>query len=149
MISMVEAPYLVIQCPACNMCHGSRKLSPRCQHCGAAIGEQATIVATATTPQALQVKVALANTPEELREELEKKLMHTLGDADELDEPSLPSLYGSFYKRYTDQPSISIEEISGFLKTKGSTMMPETFVGHLTNQGVLIQLDSSTWQFIE
>jgi hypothetical protein len=149
MIDMVETPYLVIQCPACNMCHGARKISPRCQHCGAAIGEQANIVATATTPQALQVKVALANTPEELREELEKKLMPSLGDTESLDEPSLPSLYGSFHKSYTDQPSISIEEITRFLKAKGSTMMPETFVGHLTNQGVLIQLDSSSWQFIE
>jgi hypothetical protein len=149
MMSMVDSPYLVIQCPACNMCHGSRKISPRCQHCGAAIAEQGKIVATATTPQALQVKVALANTPEELRDELEKKLMSTLGDADALDEPSLPSLYGSFHKRYTDQSSISIEEISGFLRSRGSTMMAETFVGHLTNQGVLIQLDGSTWQFIE
>jgi len=146
---MVDTPYLVIQCAACNMCHGSRKISPRCQHCGAAIGEQANIVATATTPQALQVKVALANTPEELRAELEEKLMSSLGNADAFDEPSLPSLYGSFHKKYTDQSSISIEEISRFLKSKGSTMMPETFVGHLTNQGVLIQLDNSTWQFIE
>jgi hypothetical protein len=146
---MVDTPWLVIQCPNCSMCHGSKKKSERCQHCGSALGENGKVVATATTAQALQIQVALANTPEELRDELRKKLFEKDETAVELDEPSLASLFSACQKIYSVQEFISHEELSRFLELKGSSMLTETFIGHLMSEGLILQRSPTTWQFIE
>lgn len=146
---MVDTPWLVIQCPHCAMCHGSKKKSERCQHCGSAIGEHGRIVDTATTAQSLQMKVALANTPEELRDELRQKLFEHDETLIEVDEPSLASLFSACHKNYANQECITYDEFRIFLESKGSSMLAETFIGHLMSDGLILERSPTTWQFIE
>ena len=64
----------VIRCPACRNCHGTRGQPRQCPHCGQSLPATTPIVATAETSAQLRIEVALANTPEELRDELRTKL---------------------------------------------------------------------------
>ena len=146
---MDQFHWMVIKCPFCQMCHGSKKKSERCQHCGKALGDEGLVVDTASTAAALQVKVALENTPVELRDTLQEKLgsSHLIEEIN--DEPSLTSLYASFHRMYNNIEQINLSMIKLFLTTKASSMMPETFVGHLISQGLIIETSDEAWQFIE
>ena len=74
----------VVQCPACRNCHGTRGQPRQCPHCGQSLPSTTPILATAETSAQLRIEVALANTPEELRDELRKKL-------EQMDEPLIAS----------------------------------------------------------
>ena len=64
----------VVRCPACRNCHGTRGKPRQCPHCGQSIPATTPVIATAESSAQLRIEVALANTPEELRDELRLKL---------------------------------------------------------------------------
>ena len=74
----------VVRCPACRNCHGTRGQPRQCPHCGQSLPATTPIIATADSSAQLRIEVALANTPEELRDELRKKL-------EQMDEPLIAS----------------------------------------------------------
>ncbi|MGB2038148.1 MAG: hypothetical protein ACPHX8_06740, partial [Candidatus Poseidoniaceae archaeon] len=67
----------VVRCPACRNCHGTRARARQCPHCGQSLSSDTPVVATADSAAQLRIEVALANTPEEIRDELRKKLEAT------------------------------------------------------------------------
>ena len=64
----------VIRCSACSTCHGHRSIGRICPHCGQKLPSDAEIVTSVALASELRIEVALANTPEELRETLRKRL---------------------------------------------------------------------------
>ena len=72
---MANAGFNVIRCPACMTCHGRRGVSASCPHCGQRLGEHGIVVKSVNSAEALRIEVALANTPEELRDTLRKRMM--------------------------------------------------------------------------
>ena len=78
-ISASEGPHvndvwLVARCPSCSKCFGARDVAHRCPHCGHRTPTPMEVVDRATSASELQVKVTLANTPEELRDELRRRM---------------------------------------------------------------------------
>ena len=72
---LMAESWLVLKCPACKNCHGRKGTGHLCPHCGQRIASNTEVIDTAKDSNELRTKVILANTPDELRDLLESKLL--------------------------------------------------------------------------
>jgi len=73
---MRQERWLVLRCQSCSQCSGHRTVGGRCPHCGHPYSLQTEVVAEVPNAAMLHREVALANTPERLREELRQRMEH-------------------------------------------------------------------------
>ncbi len=66
--------YTVVRCPSCERCWGVMGKARKCPHCGIQVGDDLFIVSVVDTASELQREVAIANMPENLRDEMREKL---------------------------------------------------------------------------
>jgi hypothetical protein len=139
--------WLVLKCAACNICHGRKSTGHDCPHCGQRMNSNSVVVDTAKDSSDLRIKVALANTPEELRELLKVKL----SKENLLVENNFNAVVGVKIIRESAnlEGMIYKEEITDKLSRSGMEIDVDLFMESVESQGLIIRIASGIWQFLE
>ena len=138
----------VVQCPACRNCHGTRGQPRQCPHCGQSLPSTTPILATAETSAQLRIEVALANTPEELRDELRKKL-------EKMDEPLIASssspraIYSAIKKAVGADMILRREDVQSVLDQLDSELLVDDLLEKMELDGTLVRQRDGTWLLLE
>ena len=139
----------VIRCPACRNCHGTRGQPRQCPHCGQSLPATTPIVATAETSAQLRIEVALANTPEELRDELRTKL-------EAMDEPLIAStssspraIFSAIKKVVGDDMILHRETVQSVLEDLDSELLADDLLEKMEMDGTLVRQRDGTWLLLE
>ena len=146
---MSEQTWLVIRCPACQLCFGHRSVSGRCPHCGQRIGEGAEVCFRASSSSELRMEVALANTPEPLRDALREKLS---GNELLFDQPQAPSpnvLIDLVRRRCDDDNSVGRITVNSILASKHADMDADGLMERAEQEGLVLRTGDGRWQFLE
>ena len=146
---MSGAGWNVVRCSACSTCHGHRKIGRFCPHCGQKLPADAEIVTSVATAAELRIEVALANTPEELRDMLRKRLEqnHTLFHQEEtISFKGLPKLLLDA----TDENGVLTRKgLQPILEKNRNSMEVQDLIDMAESQGLLVRLNSDCWQLLE
>ena len=139
----------VVRCPACRNCHGTRGKPRQCPHCGQSIPATTPVIATAESSAQLRIEVALANTPEELRDELRLKLESS-------DEPLIVSsstspraLYKAIQKTVGDDMILHRSDVEKVLQDLDSQQSPDDVLEKMELDGTLLRQQNGTWLLLE
>ncbi|MGB1845355.1 MAG: hypothetical protein ACPIFP_07385 [Candidatus Poseidoniaceae archaeon] len=137
--------WLVAQCPACVKCFGAKDVAHRCPHCGHATPTPMEVVDRAASAAELQVKVTLANTPEELRDELRKrmgapKLEHGFSQEDS------PKLWFAALRDAANEDGhITAAALADALRRRSSTTPVPDVIEHAMAAGLLFEEETDLW----
>ena len=139
----------VVRCPACRNCHGTRGKPRQCPHCGQSIPATTPVIATAESSAQLRIEVALANTPEELRDELRLKLESS-------DEPLIASssaspraLYKAIQKKVGDDMILHRSDVEKVIQDLDSQQSPDDVLEKMELDGTLLRQQNGTWLLLE
>ena len=139
----------VVRCPACRNCHGTRGKPRQCPHCGQSLPATTPIIATADSSAQLRIEVALANTPEELRDELRKKL-------EQMDEPLIASsssspraIYSAIQKAVGEDMILHREDVQTILDKLDSDLLVDDILEKMELDGTLVRQRDGTWLLLE
>ena len=142
-ISHFEAFYLytVVRCAECGRCWGVMGKTRKCPHCGSPTGDDLQIVSVVDTASELQREVAIANMPENLRDEMREKLPKAI----EVNEkPSATQLFACIRIAAIDDV-VELDRLAGALRGKGISISAEDVAEEAVSQGLLIRRDDSTY----
>ena len=143
-----EQRWLVVRCAACQRCSGQRRQGGRCPHCGTALSASSEVVKECNSSASLHLEVALANTPEELREELRRRL--TVNDEPSSDQPvSVRAVLKELRDLAVSDGSIGIGIVRSHLEKRGIDASPEGFMEQAELEGLVLRLAADRWMFFE
>lgn len=139
----------VVRCPACGNCHGTRGQPRHCPHCGQSLPSNTPVVATADSSAQLRIEVALANTPEALRDELREKL-------EKMDEPLIaPSssspraIFSAIQKTVGEDMILHREDVQAVLDRLDSELLVDDLLEKMELNGTLVRQRDGTWLLLE
>ena len=143
-----EQRWLVVRCAACQRCSGQRRQGGRCPHCGAALSASSEVVKECDSSTSLHLEVALANTPEELREELRRRL--TENDEPSSDQPvSLRAVLKELRNLAEADGAIGLGIVRSHLEKREIDASPEGFMEQAELEGLVLRLAADRWMFFE
>ena len=139
----------VVRCPACRNCHGTRGQPRQCPHCGQSLPSTTPVISTAETSAQLRIEVALANTPEDLRDELRKKL-------ESMDEPLIASsssspraIFKAVRKMVGDDMLLRRSDVQTVLDNHDSDQSVEDLLERMELDGTLVRQQDGIWLLLE
>ena len=148
-LSFMAGTWSVIRCPACRNCHGTRGQPRQCPHCGQSLPSTTPIVAKAETSSQLRIEVALANTPEELREDLRKKL-------ELLDQPLISSsssspraIFKAIRKAVGEDMILHRQAVQDIMDKFESDQPVDDLMEKMELDGTLVRQGDGTWLLLE
>ena len=146
---MANAGFNVIRCPACMTCHGRRGVSASCPHCGQRLGEHGIVIKSVNSAEALRVEVALANTPEELRETLRKRMVSKTPLTDFHDEVPSRTMGKWVQDSRNDEGFITVQSVRTILHKNHSNLDANEVIEQAEVQGMLVRVDEARWMLLE
>mgnify|MGYP000547587148 FL=1 len=146
---MANAGFNVIRCPACMTCHGRRGVSASCPHCGQRLGEHGIVVKSVNSAEALRIEVALANTPEELRDTLRKRMMSKTPLTDFHDEVPSRTMGKWVQDSKNDEGFITVQSVQLILYKNHSNLDANEVIEQAEVQGMLVRVDKARWMLLE
>ena len=125
----------IVRCPGCKKCRGIRGKAGKCNYCGF-VGEDVEVIGKAADSGQLQREVALANMPEELRDEMREKMRPEMIIEDEAD----ASLFlAPLRLAVTDKGVVSPKKLALELQRKGIPIAIEDLLEEAVHQGLLLR----------
>ena len=125
----------IVRCPGCKKCRGVRGKAGKCNYCGF-VGEDVEVVGKAADSGQLQREVALANMPEELRDEMREKMRPEMIIEDEAD----ASLFlAPLRLAVNDKGVVSPKKLALELQRKGIPIAIEDLLEEAVHQGLLLR----------
>ena len=146
---MANAGFNVIRCPACMTCHGRRGVSASCPHCGQRLGEHGIVIKSVNSAEALRIEVALANTPEELRETLRKRMVSKTPLTDFHDEVPSRTMGKWVQDSKNDEGFITVQSVRRILLKNHSNLDANEVIEQAEVQGMLVRVDEARWMLLE
>lgn len=146
---MANAGFNVIRCPACMSCHGRKGISASCPHCGQRLGEHGIIVKSVHSAELLRIEVALANTPEELRDTLREQMIRQTPLAEMHDEVPSRTMGKWVQNSINDEGMITIQSVQAILDKNYSDLDPNDVIEQAEVQGMLVRVDEARWMLLE
>ena len=146
---MANAGFNVICCPACMTCHGRRGVSASCPHCGQRLGEHGIVIKSVNSAEALRIEVALANTPEELRETLRKRMVSKTPLTDFHDEVPSRTMGKWVQDSRNDEGFITVQSVRTILHKNHSNLDANEVIEQAEVQGMLVRVDEARWMLLE
>lgn len=146
---MANAGFNVIRCPACMTCHGRRGVSASCPHCGQRLGEHGIVIKSVNSAEALRIEVALANTPEELRETLRKRMVSKTPLTDFHDEVPSRTMGKWVQDSKNDEGFITVQSVRTILLKNHSNLDANEVIEQAEVQGMLVRVDEARWMLLE
>ena len=143
-----EQRWLVVRCSACQRCSGQRRQGGRCPHCGTALSASCEVVKECHSSADLHMEVALANTPEELRDELRQR-MTALPESDSTQPVSLRAILTELRNLSEDDGSLGLEVVRRHLEKRAMDASPEAFMEQAELEGLVLRLAADRWMFFE
>ena len=143
-----EQRWLVVRCTGCQRCSGQRRQGGRCPHCGTALTATCEVVKECNSSSELHREVALANTPEELREELRKR-MTTHAEPESTQPVSLRAVLNELRKLSDDDGSLGLTVVRRHLEKRAMDASPEAFMEQAELEGLVLRLAPDRWMFFE
>ncbi|MDE0869256.1 MAG: hypothetical protein OSA21_02960 [Candidatus Poseidoniaceae archaeon] len=139
----------VVRCGACSTCHGHRGTGRICPHCGQKLQSDAEIVISVATASELRIEVALANTPEELRDNLRARLQ-TNQKLIQQDEPiSFQGLAQVLLSATDEKGVLTAQGLQPALDRNGDSIDANDLIDMAESQGMLVRLSVDCWQLLE
>lgn len=136
--------YTVVRCPSCVRCWGVMGKTRKCPHCGINVGDDLQIVSVVDTASELQREVAIANMPENLRDEMREKLPKAI----EVNEkPSATQLFACIRIAAIDDV-VELDRLAGALRGKGISISAEDVAEEAVSQGLLIRHNDGTYMLL-
>ena len=139
----------VVRCPACKNCHGTKGQPRQCSHCGQSLPTTTPVIATAESSSQLRIEVALANTPEELRDQLRKKL-------EAMDEPLIASsssspraIFKAIRKVVGEDMILNRNDVQTVLEQHDSEQSVDNILEMMELDGSLVRQGNGTWLLLE
>ena len=146
---MSGAGWHVVRCGACSTCHGHRGIGRVCPHCGQKLQSDAEIVISVATASELRIEVALANTPEELRDNLRDRLQSSQKLIQQ-DEPISFHGLAQVLRDNTDQKGVlTVQSLQPALDRNGDSLDAQDLIDMAESQGMLVRLSTDCWQLLE
>ena len=125
----------IVRCPGCKKCRGIRGKAGKCNYCGF-VGEDVEVVGKAADSGQLQREVALANMPEELRDEMREKMRPEMIIENEAD----ASLFlAPLRLAVNDKGVVSPKKLALELQRKGIPIAIEDLLEEAVHQGLLLR----------
>lgn len=146
---MANAGFNVIRCPACMTCHGRKGVSASCPHCGQRLGEHGIVIKSVNSAEALRIEVALANTPEELRETLRKRMVSKTPLTDFHDEVPSRTMGKWVQDSKNDEGFITVQSVRTILHKNHSNLDANEVIEQAEVQGMLVRVDEARWMLLE
>ncbi|RJU98740.1 MAG: hypothetical protein DWC04_02410 [Candidatus Poseidoniales archaeon] len=146
---MANAGFNVIRCPACLTCHGRRGVSASCPHCGQRLGEHGIVVKSVNSAEALRIEVALANTPEELRETLRKRMVSNTPLTDFHEEVPSRTMGKWVQDSKNTEGFITVQSVQTILNKNHSNLDVNEVIEQAEVQGMLVRVDEARWMLLE
>ena len=147
--TFMAGTWSVVRCPACRNCHGTRGQPRQCPHCGQSLPSTTPVVATAESSAQLRIEVALANTPEELRDELRLKLESS-------DEPLIASsstspraVFKAIQNAVGDDMILQRCDVQKVLDDLDSEQSADALLEKMELDGTLVRQQNGTWLLLE
>ena len=139
----------VVRCPACKNCHGTKGQPRQCPYCGQSLPTTTPVIATAESSSQLRIEVALANTPEELRDQLRKKL-------EAMDEPLIASsssspraIFKAIRKVVGEDMILNRNDVQTVLEQHDSEQSVDNILEMMELDGSLVRQGNGTWLLLE
>ncbi len=139
----------VVRCPACRNCHRTRGQPRQCPHCGQSLPSTTPVISTVETSAQLRIEVALANTPEDLRDELRKKL-------ESMDKPLIASsssspraIFKAVRKMVGDDMLLRRSDVQTVLDNHDSDQSVEDLLEKMELDGTLVRQQDGIWLLLE
>ncbi|HJM55005.1 MAG TPA: hypothetical protein QGI72_02035 [Poseidonia sp.] len=146
---MSDKKWLVIKCPGCKLCFGHRTLSGRCPHCGQRVTDAAEVLTEVFSSTELRLEVALANTPENLRDTLRAKLSENELLFDPPQSPSPNILIDLIRRKCDEKNSVSRVTVAAVLMAKNADMDADGLMERAEQEGLVLRIGEGRWQFLE
>ena len=146
---MASAGFNVIRCPACMTCHGRRGVSASCPHCGQRLGEHGIVIKSVNSAEALRIEVALANTPEELRETLRERMVSKTPLTDFHNEVPSRTMGKWVQDSKNDEGFITVQSVRTILHKNHSNLDANEVIEQAEVQGMLVRVDEARWMLLE
>ena len=121
----------------------------QCPHCGQSLPTTTPVIATAESSSQLRIEVALANTPEELRDQLRKKL-------EAMDEPLIASsssspraIFKAIRKVVGEDMILNRNDVQTVLEQHDSEQSVDNILEMMELDGSLVRQRNGTWLLLE
>jgi len=146
-MAVAESRWMVVRCAACGRCTGHRQAPRTCSRCGQAFPRDAEVVAYAANANDLQRAVALANTPEELRDELTRRM----GGSGRLDaDAASPAFLLEALRQAADASGVLVRSaVDGVLRSMEADQTVDDVMAMVESEGLVLRLGHGRWRFIE
>tara|TARA_B110000459_G_C16390476_1_gene394029 strand:+ start:394 stop:759 length:366 start_codon:yes stop_codon:yes gene_type:complete len=120
-----------------------------CPHCGQRLQTDAEIVTSVATASELRIEVALANTPDELRDTLRKRLQ-TNQKLFNQDEPiSFKDLSQVLLNATDENGMLTVQSLQPLLERSSDALEVHDLIEMAESQGMLVRLNPDCWQLLE
>ena len=117
----------------------------KCPHCGFPAGDKLQVVSVAESASELQREVAIANMPENLRDEMRQKLPKVV---EVNDSPSATLLFECI-RIAAIEGIVSLDRLAGALRGKGVTISAEDVAEEAVGQGLMIHRDDNSYLLLQ
>ncbi|RJU96544.1 MAG: hypothetical protein DWC10_06310, partial [Candidatus Poseidoniales archaeon] len=97
----------------------------------------------------LHIEVALANTPEALRDELKSRLVAQNLNTSDGETPSARRVFQSLRDVASTTETLSRNDVESILKKKGLDMPVEAVMEQAENEGLVLRTADDHWMFLE
>ena len=137
--------YTVVRCSNCERCWGIMGKTRKCPHCGFPASDKLQVVSVAENASDLQREVAIANMPENLRDEMRQKFPKAIQVNEN---PSATLLFECIRIAAIDY-IVSLERLAGALRGKGVTISAEDVAEEAVGQGLMIHRDDNSYLLLQ
>ena len=117
----------------------------KCPHCGFPADDKLQVVSVAENASDLQREVAIANMPENLRDEMRQKLPKAI---EVNDNPSANLLFECI-RIAAIEGIVFLDRLAGALRGKGVTISAEDVAEEAVGQGLMIHRDDNSYLLLQ
>ena len=146
---MSETTWMVIRCSGCGHCSGHRSGKGRCPHCGTSFPRDVEVVTTVLRADALQMEVALANTPEPLRDELRKRMERDVKNINTATDASPTTIFRALREAANAEGELTTLIVEGVLRRMGAEQSVDEVMTRAETEGLVLRSGRGCWMLLE
>ena len=137
--------FTVVRCGNCNRCWGIVGEGKKCPHCGHVSDDNIQIVSVVDNANDLQKEVALANMPENLRDQFRDKLSSKKVNSET---PTANKLLDCIRIAAVDGV-VGLERLAGALRGKGISLLAEDVAEEAVSQGLMMRSNDGSYVILQ
>ena len=137
--------YLVVRCPSCEKCWGTKGKPKSCPHCGIAVRDDLEILSTTDSATELQQEVAILNMPENLRGQMREKMSKSV----EINTEPSTNQITKCITIAAENDVIRLDRLSGALRGSGISISAFDVAEEAVSQGLLMRSNDGNYLLLQ